>query len=784
MAIRTLGSRYLLDAQIGQGGMGVVWRGRDKVTGSPFAIKLLRSEYAADPDAVTRFVRERTVLMKFRHPAVVTLHDMIVEGDQLALVMDLVGGGDLNAYRQRAGGTLGSAEAARLAAQICDGLAAAHAAGIVHRDLKPANVLLDAGQVKLADFGVARIVGDNSATTTGTVLGTAAYLAPELLTGNDPSPASDVYAFGITLYELLAGRPPFNGHIAAIMHDHLQTAPARLDNVPKAFWELLSSCLAKDPAGRPSAAAMAGKLRGPALLAALGPAVPAGPPALAGPAARAGAAIPGPGPVLAAPQRLAPPQAFAQGPVSLPPVNRPPAEQPPGFASGPLSLPPVNRPPAGQPQGFAPGAVSLPPAKRPSADEATPPGSEGETNALVVPLRPPAGNAVASADSVTIPANAVPDSAAPPAPPAPLTPGPVTPAPVTPGPVTPAPGSVVPGPVSPFPGSPPPAPVIDLSQPWLAAPTQAPTAPAPSAPWQSTIGPAEVPAGPAGPAGLLGGEPAPAPGPQRSQRSRGSQRRGRRRGQLAASPLVVGVAAVVVVALVVGGLALGHIGPFSSGHKKMLADTGPTGITKTASPGANSPASKAGATPKAKRAGKGKKPNSQKPLPAVSSPGKTSSPKPTSSKGSGSGKGTLTASGPNLVDNGDFADGTLSGWDYATENASVNPGSGPGGSNAVELTASPQAGVAETISGLTPGAQYLVTGWAKTPNSKVFIGAMNDDESDSGKVHFTVQSGSWTQGSVIFTLSKSESSAVVFCVEAAGQGLCTNMTFQVMHYSK
>jgi serine/threonine protein kinase len=93
MATRTLGSRYLLEQQIGQGGMGVVWRGRDKISGAPFAIKVLRSEYSADPDAVTRFVRERTVLMKFRHPAVVSVHDMIVEGDQLALVMDLVEGG-------------------------------------------------------------------------------------------------------------------------------------------------------------------------------------------------------------------------------------------------------------------------------------------------------------------------------------------------------------------------------------------------------------------------------------------------------------------------------------------------------------------------------------------------------------------------------------------------------------------------------------------------------------------------------------------------------------------
>ena len=126
MAIRTLGSRYLLEERIGQGGMGVVWRGRDKVIGTAFAIKVLRSEYAADSDAVTRFVRERTVLMKFRHPAVVSVHDMIVEGDQLALVMDLVDGGDLYGYRQRNGGTLPCGEAARIGAQICDGLDAAH----------------------------------------------------------------------------------------------------------------------------------------------------------------------------------------------------------------------------------------------------------------------------------------------------------------------------------------------------------------------------------------------------------------------------------------------------------------------------------------------------------------------------------------------------------------------------------------------------------------------------------------------------------------------------------
>ena len=251
MSSQPLGTKYLLDEQIGRGGMGVVWRGHDRTTGVVYAIKVLLPEYARDPAAVGRFVRERTALVAFRHPNVVTVHDMIVEGDQLALVMDLVSGGDLDGLRKARGGRLAPAEAARLAAQIGDGLAAAHAAGIVHRDVKPANALLNNDHVLLADFGIALLAGQPRVTTEGRVLGTACYMAPEVISGQEPGPAGDVYALGVTLYELLAGQPPFIGSTAAVLHAHGTAAPPHAPGIPDPLWQIISGCLAKDPASRP-----------------------------------------------------------------------------------------------------------------------------------------------------------------------------------------------------------------------------------------------------------------------------------------------------------------------------------------------------------------------------------------------------------------------------------------------------------------------------------------------------------------------------------------------------
>jgi serine/threonine protein kinase, bacterial len=256
-----LGSRYLLHDRLGQGAMGVVWRGQDMETGAWVAVKLLRPEYAASPAAVSRFVGERNALVRFRHPNVVNLRDMIVEGDRLALVMDLITGGDLDTFRLHNGGTLAPKVAVRLTAQICDGLAAAHTAGIVHRDLKPSNVLLQAGQVKIADFGISRITGEARRTTTGTVMGTPTYLAPEAINGAEPTSAADVYAVGITLYELLSSQPPFDGHVVAVMQAHLQREPERIQGIADPLWDQLAACLSKDPAGRPAAADLARSLK-------------------------------------------------------------------------------------------------------------------------------------------------------------------------------------------------------------------------------------------------------------------------------------------------------------------------------------------------------------------------------------------------------------------------------------------------------------------------------------------------------------------------------------------
>ncbi|PPH08792.1 serine/threonine protein kinase [Rathayibacter sp. AY1H3] len=260
-----LGARYRLFERIGSGAAGEVWRVAD-AQGPDRAAKLLRGEHVHDAGLVERFVRERSVLTRLRHPHVVEVLDLVVEGETLGIVMELVGGGSLRELL-RDEGTLPAVDALPVAASILDALAAAHAIGTVHRDVKPDNVLLaegadDAGSaVRVSDFGIAHVVAEGPRATTG-VIGTPEYLSPEMLATGAAGPPSDVYSTGILLYELLCGRTPFAGPGAdvAVAYRHVAMLPPPLD-LPPRLASLLDRMLAKDPASRPTAAEAAGILR-------------------------------------------------------------------------------------------------------------------------------------------------------------------------------------------------------------------------------------------------------------------------------------------------------------------------------------------------------------------------------------------------------------------------------------------------------------------------------------------------------------------------------------------
>ena len=220
------GSDLLLGESLGAGATGEVRRATVRSTGEAVAVKLLRPDLARDPVLVARFLQEAEVLRRLSHPHLVRLRDVVLEAGRLGLVVDLVDGGDLRG-RLREAGTLTPDEAVRTAAQVASALAAVHAAGVVHRDVKPANVLLAAdGSARLADLGIARLASAPELTSHTGVVGTPDYLAPEAAEGQAGA-ASDVYALGVVLHELLAGTVPFRApHPVGVLRLH-QEAPPR-----------------------------------------------------------------------------------------------------------------------------------------------------------------------------------------------------------------------------------------------------------------------------------------------------------------------------------------------------------------------------------------------------------------------------------------------------------------------------------------------------------------------------------------------------------------------------
>ncbi|WUH93300.1 serine/threonine protein kinase [Streptomyces sp. NBC_00433] len=269
--MRPVGSKYLLEEPLGRGATGTVWRARVRdESGTAVAVKVLKEELAGDPDVVMRFLRERSVLVRLRHPHIVRVRDLVVEGDLLALVMDLVDGPDLHRYL-RENGPFTPVAASLLTAAVADALAASHADGVVHRDLKPANVLLatltgENGEERmhpmLTDFGIARLADSPGVTRTHEFVGTPAYVAPESAQGRPQTSAVDVYGAGILLYELVTGRTPFQGENAIeVLQAHLNQQPRRPSTVPEPLWTVIERCLRKEPTQRPSADSLARALR-------------------------------------------------------------------------------------------------------------------------------------------------------------------------------------------------------------------------------------------------------------------------------------------------------------------------------------------------------------------------------------------------------------------------------------------------------------------------------------------------------------------------------------------
>jgi eukaryotic-like serine/threonine-protein kinase len=255
--------RYRVDELLGSGGMALVYRGHDARLQRVVAIKLLADNLAEDDSFRRRFVREARTVARLAHPNVVRIYDVGESGGRPYFVMEFVDGETLAGHlrrRQR----LPVHEAVRIADGLASGLEHAHGAGLVHRDVKPHNVLLTAdGGVKIVDFGIARLLDETAITLSGSVLGTAAYLAPEQALGGDITPAADVYALGVVVFEMVAGRVPF-GAARSLDVRRRRTTPSLQDiapDVPAGLDALVRACLTADPSQRPTAADVAEHLR-------------------------------------------------------------------------------------------------------------------------------------------------------------------------------------------------------------------------------------------------------------------------------------------------------------------------------------------------------------------------------------------------------------------------------------------------------------------------------------------------------------------------------------------
>jgi serine/threonine-protein kinase len=276
---QVLAGRYELARFLAGGSMGEVWLANDNRMQRTVAVKVLRPEFARDPNAVERFRTEARLAARLVHPGIARVHDV---GDGIAtdeppwMVQEYVSGRPLSELV--ADGPLPPPRVADLIGQAAEAVHAAHQVGVVHRDLTPGNLLVAADDfVKITDFGIARAAGEVPLTATGQVLGAAAYLSPEQVRGRPASPASDVYTLGVVLHECLTGARPFSGaNLVDVARAHLDREPPLLPTtVPDALRIVTVTAMAKNPANRPaSAAELAARLRAIAAEGGKPPAIP------------------------------------------------------------------------------------------------------------------------------------------------------------------------------------------------------------------------------------------------------------------------------------------------------------------------------------------------------------------------------------------------------------------------------------------------------------------------------------------------------------------------------
>lgn len=265
-------ARYLLEAQVGRGGMGVVWRARDEKLDRPVALKFLPPEVAADVEAVRDLKLETRRCLDLTHNNIVRVYDFIEEEMVAAIAMEYIEGESLSKIKASApGGCLAAGDLTPFVAQLCAALRYAHlVAKVAHHDLKPANVLVTKdGVLKVTDFGIARSLTDTQSRMTGRVgstSGTLHYMSPQQMTGEKPTAADDIYALGALLYELLTGKPPFfRGDAFTVRQQVLERAPGPLEahrrdvgctgpEIPPSWSETILACLAKKPEDRPKSA--------------------------------------------------------------------------------------------------------------------------------------------------------------------------------------------------------------------------------------------------------------------------------------------------------------------------------------------------------------------------------------------------------------------------------------------------------------------------------------------------------------------------------------------------